>query len=92
MRRLNVIAPLLKVAGSLPAVVGHVVTEVMSAFEDGDVTPDEAEAIARRAVAAKRDIIHVEVKGVDIVDAAAEADLAAFLGRVTANVVGALRG
>jgi hypothetical protein len=62
---------------------------VAAAAVDGKVTPTEAERIVKKLLAENPDLIKVKLNGVDIVDAAAEAELASALVRILTNAVNA---
>lgn len=77
-------------AVKIPPFVLHIGKDVAEAAGDGSITPDEAEQVARDASAEAGDLLKINVKGVDVVDAQAQSDLAGFVGRVTAKIVTAL--
>lgn len=77
---------------SLPAAVWSVIRHVREAAADGELTPAEGEAVARALSAESGDVLRVHVRGVDIVGADAQADLFAFVGRVTVRALRALAG
>ncbi len=77
------------------AAVPHVISIVVDAIDearkdDGIVSPDEAEAIARD-VSALDDFVKVKIRGVDIVGPDAQADLFAALARIAARAENARR-
>tara|TARA_R110000824_G_scaffold1627_7_gene8036 strand:+ start:308 stop:589 length:282 start_codon:yes stop_codon:yes gene_type:complete len=83
---------LAQVAKNLIGLGSTIWLELQPALADGHVTPAEAEVIARRASDAAGDVLDVRVNGVDIIGPAAQADAAAFLGRVIARAVAASDG
>lgn len=83
----SAVTGVLSVATKVPQAALKLVQRIGDKLSDGDITPDEAEALAREASAELGDLIKVKIKGVDLVDDDAQADLAAFLGRVARNAV-----
>ena len=77
---------------SLPAAVFGVIGHVRAAAADGALTADEGESIARALSAESGDVLRVHVRGVDVIGPDAQADLFAFVGRVTVRAVRAARG
>lgn len=90
MSSLAALAAFGRVAAVLPAFLFSVGAKVAEALEDGRITPAEAETFARQSSAEAGDLVVVKVRGVDIVGPDAQADLAAFVGRVTARLVAVL--
>ena len=87
-----VFSGLARVGATLPGFFLNIGAKVQDALKDGQVSADEAEAIALAASQDAGDVLTVKVKGVDIVDAEAQDAAAKFAGRVTRNLVVALRG
>ena len=91
MSSFQLLASFAKVGAQLPGFVIAIGTKVAGDLADGKITPDEAESLAGSASSDAGDMVKVRVHGVDIVDDAAQEHLAKFVGRVTANLVAALR-
>lgn len=90
--QLQLVSQIARLSAKVPAFVFEVARKVIDdVTDDGHLDPDTAEATARAASAEAGDLLKLKVKGVDVVDEDAQADLAAFVARVTVALVEALR-
>ena len=83
------IGAMLSLVAAGPRLAAVVAEAVSDAAADGHITPDEGEAIGRRLSSLSGDLLEVRIKGRDVVDLDAQADMLGALGRIVARIVNA---
>lgn len=92
MRQSIGLGPLLALVAAVPRLAAAVSVAVADAMEDGRVTADEGEQIGRRVSDLSGDLLDIRIRGVDVVDADAQADILGGIGRIAARILSARAG
>lgn len=82
---------LVRLVAQVPPTIATVSAAVRKALDAGE-SPDRAEALARKLSDEMGDVLQVHVRGVDVVGPDAQADLFAFVARVTVRATRAAQG
>ena len=79
-----------RTATAMPRFILEIGAQVSQALQDGSITPDEAQVLAVKISVQRGDMLKLHIRGRDVLDQQIQDNLAAAIGRLTANVIAAV--